>query len=290
MADRSAQSDNQMVLFFPQYQAGAVPSNIPQGTADLRVLWRSAPGFVEVPLQETDIMDPQIEGNVRFRAILKKQLEDALAIVNAADPDFILTTGGDCGASFVPIAHMNKIYDGKIGVIWVDAHGDMHSPDTSPSGNYHGMVLRHLLGHPSFDIQPALPLRAEQIAYLGLRDTEAAEDDFIAKNNIPRFDAQAVMTGNDPLDAVIAHFKQNGITHLHLHVDCDVMDASVFPHVHVPEPDGLSLERLLEILQHLREEMPMASCCLTEYAPAAPGEGLDIVKRIYSEGLGLDLP
>lgn len=267
-----------------------MPSNIPQGTADLRVLWRAADGFVEVPLQETDAADPQIVGGVRYRAILKKQLEDALDIVNAADPDFILTTGGDCGASFVPIAHMNKIYDGKIGVIWVDAHGDIHSPESSPSGNYHGMVLRHLMGHPSFDIQPALPLRADQIAYLGLRDTEAAEDDFIAQHNIPRFDATAVMTGNDPLDAIIAHFKKNGITHLHLHVDCDVMDASEFPHVHVPEPDGLSLERLIEILQHLREAMPMASCCLTEYAPDTPGDGLDIVKRVYTEGLGVDFP
>lgn len=287
MTAHPPQSDKQMILFFPQYQAGAMPSNIPLGTDDLRVLWRAAPGFVEVPLQETDTADPQVEGGVRYRAILRKQLEDALNIVNTARPDLIVTTGGDCGASFVPIAYMNALYGGKLGVIWVDAHGDIHSPETSPSGNYHGMVLRHLMGYPSFDIQPVLPLRPDQIAYLGLRDTEAAEDEFIALNNIPRFNARDVMTGNDPLDAVIAHFKNNGITHIHLHVDCDVMDADVFPHVHVPEPDGVSFDRLIELLQYLREEMPMASCCLTEYAPATPGAGLDLVKRVYTEGLGI---
>ncbi len=279
-----------MILFFPQYQAGHVPSNIPLGTPALRRLWQDAPDFVEVPLQDTDVNDPATDGGVHFRKILIQQLRDALLIVKDANPDFILTTGGDCGASFVPIAHMNKIYDGRIGVIWVDAHADIHTPQTSPSGNYHGMVLRHLMGDEAFVIKPPLALKPEQIAYLGLRDTEEEEDRVIAEHGIPRFGAQDVMEGDAPLDAVIAHFKKHGITHLHLHVDCDVMDEKVFPHVHVPEPDGLSLERLLEILQYLRGAMPMASCCLTEYAPQEDGAGIEIVKRLYTEGLGLEFP
>lgn len=279
-----------MILFFPQYQAGYVPSNIPLGTSALRDLWRNSPDFAEVPLQPTDQRQPATDRGVRFREILRRQLLDAMEIVNDAQPEFIVTTGGDCGASFVPIAYMNEKYNGKIGVIWVDAHADMHVPSTSPSGNFHGMILRHLMGHVEFDIQPPLPLRPEQMAFLGLRDTEAEEDEVITQYNIPRFSAVEVMKDNKPLDAVIDHFKKHGITHLHLHVDCDVMDEKVFPHVHVPEPGGLTLERLIEILQYLRSQMPMSGCCLTEYAPAEPGAGLDIVKRVYTEGLGLKLP
>lgn len=279
-----------MILFFPQYQAGAVPSNIPVGTPALRALWQDMPGFAEVPLQNTDPHDPGDDPRVRFRAILKRQLQDAMAIVEKNAPDFILTTGGDCGASFVPIGYMNKKYDGKIGVIWVDAHADIHLPSTSPSGNYHGMVLRHLMGSAEFDIKPPLPLRAEQIAYLGLRDTEVEEDDFISAAGIIRFNGSDIMAGAGSLDRVIAHFKKNGITHIHLHVDCDVMDEKEFPHVHVPEPRGLTLPRLLEILTYLRGEMPLSSCCLTEYAPVVPGAGMDVLKRIYTEGLGLSLP
>ncbi len=279
-----------MILFFPQYQAGYVPSNIPVGTPALRELWQSAPGFAEVPLQPTDITKPDMNRHIKFRKILNIQLFDAMDIVKRAQPDFIVTTGGDCGASFVPIAYMNEKYNGKIGVIWVDAHADIHSPSTSPSGNYHGMVLRHLMGQVEFDVQPRVPLKPEQIAYLGLRDTEVEEDKFIASQGIPRFGANEVMAGNAPMDAIIAHFKKNGITHLHLHVDCDVMDDKIFPHVHVPESGGLTLGRLLQLLQYLRSKMPMAGCCLTEYAPATPGVGLDIVKRVYTEGLGLTLP
>src|SRR5690606_8289196 len=115
-------SQRPMILFFPQYQAGAVPSNIPLGTPALRALWQDAPGFAEVPLRPTDPADPGPDPQIRFRAILKRQLQDALAVVRAAAPGFILTTGGDCGASFVPIAYMNDAYDGKVGVVWVDAH------------------------------------------------------------------------------------------------------------------------------------------------------------------------
>ncbi|PZO86854.1 MAG: hypothetical protein DI626_05415, partial [Micavibrio aeruginosavorus] len=255
-----------MILFFPQYQAGFVPSNIPVGTPALRDLWKGAPGFAEVAIQPTDVDKPEEEGGIRFRRILKKQIQDSVDIVQAAKPDFIVTTGGDCGGSFASIAYMNEKYNGKIGVLWVDAHADIHSPSTSPSGNYHGMVMRNLMGHEAFDIQPALPLAPHQIGYLGLRDTEAEEDAVIAECAIPRFNAAEVMADNAPLDAVIDHFKKNGITHLYLHVDCDVMDEKFFPHVHVPEPDGLTLPRLLELLQYLRSKMPVAGCCLTEYA------------------------
>ncbi len=281
---------NDMVLFFPQYQAGAVPSQIPTGTPALRALWHEAPGFVEVPLQLTDAASLGSDPLIRFRDILYRQLKDAMALVRNAQPDFILTTGGDCGASYVPIAYMNALYQGKLGVIWVDAHADIHAPSTSPSGNYHGMVLRHLMGDPEFKEKPDLPLKSAQIAYVGLRDTEQPEDEFIRKNNIPRFHAQDVTNNNAPLDSIIARFQENGVTHLHLHVDCDVLDQMVFPHVHVPEPEGLSLERLIEILQYLRAAMPMASCCLTEYAPKEAGAGLPLVTKIYTAGLGLKLP
>lgn len=283
-------STDPMILFFPQYQAGAVPSNIPTGTPALREVWHTAPGFAEVPLQKTDEHNPEPDRGIRFRRDLARQLSDAMAIVEQKNPSFIVTTGGDCGASFVPIAAMNEHHDGKIGVIWVDAHADIHVPSTSPSGNYHGMVLRHLMGHVEFDVQPRLPLRPEQIAYLGLRDTEAEEDAVIAEYKIPRYSAEDIMSDNAPLDAVIAHFKKHGITHLHLHVDCDVLDEKVFPHVHVPESGGLTLERLLEILQYLRAAMPMSGCCLTEYAPENAGDGLEVVKRVYQEGLRLELP
>lgn len=69
------------------------------------------------------------------------------------------------------------------------------------------MVLRHLTGDAEFDIAPRLPLRFDQIAYLGLRDTEKEEDAVIEAKGILHFNAGEVMKNNEPMDAVIAHLK-----------------------------------------------------------------------------------
>lgn len=279
-----------LVLVFPQYQAGYVPSRIPLGGEDVRALWESHEEFAHVPIQDTDCSNPQVQGGIRFRQVLNRQRQDADNIIRKADPDFILTTGGDCGASFSSIAYLNEKYNGKVGVIWVDAHADIHLPSTSPSGNYHGMVLRNLLGSDEFDANPLRPLKPNQIAFLGLRDTEAAEDEYIAQHGIPRFSAAQVMGGDDPLKAVVAYFQRNDLEYLHLHVDCDVMDEKMFPFVHVPEANGLTLERLIEVLKYLRLSFPMIGCCVTEYAPIKSGDGVNVLKEIYQDGLGLALP
>lgn len=278
-----------MILFFPQYQAGHVPSRIPTGTPELRALWQNAPGFVEVPLHPTSLSDTQMERQIKYRHILREQLNAAIDIIHRVNPDFILTTGGDCGTAPAPISFLNQKYDGKIGLLWIDTHADIHQPGTSPSHNFHGMPVRLLLGDSAFAYQVPRPLRPQQIAYLGLHDTETEEDQVIRELQIPRYGPDE-LNSNAPLDAVIARFREHGITHLHLHVDVDVMDPAVFPHVHVPSPGGLRLERLIEILQYLRTQMPLAGCCLTEYAPAVPGAGLEVMKVIYTQGFGLQLP
>lgn len=280
-----------MILFFPQYQAGIVPSNIPTGTLSLRNIWKYSPDYAEVPLQSTNPLDPQTENGIRFREILTKQTIRARQIIENGNPDFILTTGGDCAASFASIDYINGKYNGKVGIIWIDAHADMHTPETSPSKNYHGMVMRNLIGEGEFDLQPKNPLKAdEQIAYLGLRDIEDEEKDIIEYFKIPHYNAKALMADDFPVDAVVDYFQKRGITHLYLHVDCDVMDEKEFPYVHVPEPNGLTPDRLIQVLQRLRSRLPLAGCCLTEYAPKKAGDGLETLKRIYVEGFGLQLP
>lgn len=274
-----------MILFFPQYQAGHVPSRIPVGTPGLRAMLQNSPGFVEVPLHPTRLADSQEERRIKYRHVLREQLFVAAQLIGWHQPDFILTTGGDCGTAVAPIAYLNEKYAGKIGLLWIDAHADIHTPSTSPSGNFHGMPVRLLVGDPEFTVHVPVPLRADQIAYLGLRNTEAEEDRVIKLNRIPRY-TPPELKYNRPLDEVLKRFQKSGITHLHLHVDTDVMDPSVWPHVHVPAPGGLMLERLIDILQYLRARMPVAGCCLTEYAPQEPGAGLDIMKRLYTEGLG----
>src|SRR4029078_8119073 len=61
-------------------------------------------------------------------------------------PDRILSIGGTCGTELAPVAYLNERWGGRMAVLWLDAHADLNPPASSPSGHFHGMVLRTLLG------------------------------------------------------------------------------------------------------------------------------------------------
>ena len=102
--------------------------------------------------------------------------------------DFVLTLGGDHGLATGSISGMQQTYD-NLKVIWFDAHGDCNTPEISPSGNYHGMPVAHLLGWmkegevKSFDwLKPSL--KPENIVFIGLRDLDKGEKELLKLHKI----------------------------------------------------------------------------------------------------------
>lgn len=125
--------------------------------------------------------------NIEIIGVMNKNLHD-IAHERSSQKDFVLTLGGDHGLATGSIAGMQKTYE-NLKVIWFDAHGDCNIPETSPSGNYHGMPVAHLLGWikkgemKSFDwLTPSL--KAENIVFIGLRDLDQGEKDLLKKHNI----------------------------------------------------------------------------------------------------------
>ena len=105
--------------------------------------------------------------------------------------DHSLSAGSIAGAA----AHLAST-DQALGVVWLDAHGDLNTPGTSRSGNVHGMPLAHLLGHGDQALSsvggqsPAL--RPEHVALVGIRDLDSAERDHIRKWKLSAFTIRAV--------------------------------------------------------------------------------------------------
>jgi arginase len=94
--------------------------------------------------------------------------------------------GGTCGVETAQIGYLNEKYEGKLVVAWFDAHGDLNLPTTSPSGYFHGMVLRILLGDGEREIieEINLPLRIEQVILVGSRENDPEEKNFIEKEKL----------------------------------------------------------------------------------------------------------
>jgi arginase len=128
--------------------------------------------------------------------------------------------------------------------VWLDAHGDFNTPTTTPSGNVHGMAVAAILGRGSFadaDWANATGIRAENVAYVGLRSLDDREREAITESNVTTF----TMTDVDKrgITAVVADavdVATTGTDGLHVSLDMDVLDPTEAPGVGTPERGGVS--------------------------------------------------
>ncbi|WP_252843516.1 GNAT family N-acetyltransferase [Actinoallomurus purpureus] len=181
------------------------------------------------------------------------------AALERSDGRFAVTLGGDCGVELEPIAAAARRYGDRLAVVWFDAHGDLNTPGSSPSGAFHGMVLRTLLGDGPADLVPGRPLKPRQVVLAGVRDLDPAERDYAAATGIP--------TVTDPEGLVEAVGDASAV---YVHIDLDVLDPAVFRSVGVPAPGGLTPDRLLAMVTALARRFEVAGLGITEYEPARP--------------------
>ncbi len=166
--------------------------------------------------------------------------EQTLAIA-AALPSRPLVLGGCCCAHVGVVEGLAARYE-RLGVVWLDAHGDLNTPKTSPSGNEWGMPLRMLLDSGAVAL--------EDVILIGARALDPPEDAFVADRGLAH--------DLDALPDVLA-----GTDAVYVALDADVLDASEGVSVWLPEPDGLSLSAVESILREVVGLRPLAGAGLT---------------------------
>ena len=195
----------------------------------------------------------------------------------------ILTIGGDCAVDLVNAAAANLREDAAL--IWIDGHADLNNPATSPSGHFHGMVVRTLLGDGPAALvrQVSRPYRPRQVFYAAVRDCDPAETQEITEAAI-----FALPVGGN-VTRLIAVIKAQGLSRIHLHLDLDCLDPKVFPFVGVPAANGLDLDQLCDLLATLRGDFTLAGASITECNLADENEARlarPILQRILRDGFG----
>ncbi|WP_207921260.1 arginase family protein [Micromonospora sp. KC721] len=180
----------------------------------------------------------------------------------------VVTVGGDCGVDLAPVEAALAAHGDRLTVVWFDAHGDLNTPATSPSGAFHGMVLRALLGDGPSQLAPARALRPDQVVLAGVRALDPGERAFVTEHRIRHVAAAGLADPSVLLDEVAA----TGADAVHLHIDLDVLDPEVFGAVGTPEPGGLTLEQLVNAVRYLASRYTLAGLCLAEYEPRDDGD------------------
>ena len=192
-----------------------------------------------------------------------------LASACAPTPEIPIFLGGDHSIAIGSVA--GTATAGPLGLIWIDAHGDFNTPDTSPSGNIHGMPVAALTGrgHPALvDLgHPGAKLRPQEIAMIGVRDLDPAEREGLASSGVH------VYTMRDVDELGMATVARRALSHLnhlqriHVSLDMDSIDPDVAPGVGTPVPGGLTYREAHLLMEILAESGKLSSLDIVEINP-----------------------
>ena len=163
-------------------------------------------------------------------------------IINGPKSDFTIFLGGDHTIAIASIAAMAK--DQNLGVLWIDAHCDANTPETSPSGHIHGMPLSAVLGygHPELvNIGGSGPkISSKDVVLIGVRSVDPGERDFLKEQNVLIFTMRDL---DEQGMGTIMHKALDHLSHcskIHVSFDLDSLDPKDAPGVGTPCPGGIS--------------------------------------------------
>ena len=193
-----------------------------------------------------------------------------------ASRQFPLVLGGDHSIAIGTLAGLVRRYD-NLGVIWYDAHADINTPETTPSGNIHGMPLAVAMGAGHADLISisgvTVKIKPENVVYIGVRDIDAGEAAFIDKNRIRLYSAEDVdrLGMHTVIRQSLNYLKKcDGI---HLSFDIDGIDPQVMPGVGTPSAGGVSYQDSILALQLLEKSGLITSAEFVELNPVLDKDG-----------------
>jgi arginase len=205
----------------------------------------------------------EVERGIHGRGELLQQLAEARSILGTEDASRVFAVGGDCGIEVAVLSHLLARYDGELAVIWLDAHPDLNTPESSPSGHFHGMPLRVLMGEgdPAFTAQVEQPLLASRVLLAGMRAPDGPERAFIEAHRIRTLPPASL--GESPVE-LLRWLRASGLGRAYVHLDLDVLDPREVPTVACPTAGGLAVAALVRVLEELSGEVEVVGAGITE--------------------------
>ena len=226
-------------------------------------------GNVVSPVVETTVMGDE---KARYLGQILDLCDRLAALVEeaAARGATPLVLGGDHSCALGSLVGMAKVR-GPGGVVWVDAHGDLNTPETSPTGNVHGMVLAAALGLAGDSVRrdgwPLPAVEPGKVSLVGVRSLDEGERELLGKLDAKVFTMSEVdRIGVEPcLREALAHAA--GAAFLHVSLDMDVVDPDYAPGVGTPVRGGLSYREAHLAMETVAESGLLDSMDVVEVNP-----------------------
>lgn len=224
-------------------------------------------GNINVPVRESlletgheNILPALCAANELIYQAAKKAVEDdCIPIFMGGDHSIAIGTIGGI------TAHQ------KCGVIWIDAHGDFNNPDTSSSGNIHGMPLATLLGDGHESLvnigRPGAKVAPEDVVLIGLRDLDKGEKKLIKKSGVAYYTMRHIDEKGISFIMKKALKKLSHVDHIHVSFDVDSLDPMVAPGVGTPVKGGLTYREAHMAMEIIADTRRVRSMDIVEINP-----------------------
>jgi arginase len=233
-------------------------------------------GDVEVPVAESLRPDSDGQG-MNYLGIIRQACQETMErIVAMPLGTFPLVLGGDHSIAMGSVT--GAANRGPMGLLWVDAHGDFNTPQTSPSGNIHGMPLAVLCGVGDERLVnlgwPGPKVRPEDVVLIGIRSLDQGEVRLMREGGLTVYTMKDIDRRGIPAIAEEAVGKLKHLGKVHLSLDADVLDPEVAPGVGTPVQGGLTYREAHLLMELLCDSRIITSLDLVEVNPI-----LDVANR-----------
>ena len=198
--------------------------------------------------------------------VIVAQSKVALAMLNQANPDKIVTLGGECSVSVVPFTYLMDKYKDDVAMIWIDAHPDITLPgDVYPA--YHAMAVMACMGIGNSQIISVLPAKIDpsKILLVGLRDWERDE----IKKRQKQYGIRH-LTPDDIREnshAIKNWLRSCGASKVVIHFDMDVLDPSEIIAAVGVVPNGMKIAEVVRVINDIAQEKEIVGLTIAEPMP-----------------------
>lgn len=212
--------------------------------------------------------------------IIKVNTDLAREVYNTlSENSFPLVLGGDHALGLGSVSGASQFFK-ELAVIWIDAHGDINTDETSPSGNIHGMPLAAALGVGNEKLKniyfEGLKVKPENVFIIGARDLDPGEILLAEEKNINIYSMEQIK--EEGLEVVLAsivkEIKSKNLNAIHLSYDLDSMDGPLVPGTGLPIPDGFNERQAKLIFEKLFETKLVRSMDIVELNPLLDKEDI----------------
>ncbi len=253
---------------------------------------------VEIKTENHLLLEPVVNDYAkRIKGVfaLNERIANEIQKTLIKDNAIPMVLAGDHSSAIGTVSGIKMAYpDKKIGVIWIDAHADLHSPYSTPSGNMHGMPIACLLAEDNRDRAQNKPddetieywdklknlggitpkLEYNDLVYIALRDYEPQEDYLIKKNKVRIFNLQEIRKKAVERIAIEALNYLDHCDYIYVSFDVDSMDSRISSGTGTPVPNGITEKEAGNLIYYIMRSKKIVCFEMVEINPTLDKENL----------------